>query len=358
MSMLIKGRGAQENTPNRFQSLNVVYEPQEPEAGDDTTPAKRTKFYQDKAKSILSKVDSPDIHFQYSLNAYRGCEHGCSYCYARPSHEYLGFSAGLDFETKIMVKADAAALLRKQLMHPKWEGTPITLSGNTDCYQPVERKLQITRQILQVCAEFSQPVGIITKNALVRRDIDLLAQLAKVSAAQVFLSITTLDDTLSGALEPRASRPRLRLDAVKALSDAGVPCGVIVAPVIAGLNDRDVPAVLEAAKEAGARTASWTLLRLAKPLDTLFEDWLRTHFPDRAEKVLSRIRDCRGGALNDTRFDIRMRGEGVYAEQLASLFDVSAKRLGLDARLPAMNPGAFCRPAAPEPFMKQLTLNF
>jgi len=349
----IKGRGAGENTANRYQSLQIVYDQEDAILGDDETPSPRTRFYQDKAKSLITENESPDVAARFGINAYRGCEHGCAYCFARPSHEYLGFSAGLDFETKIMVKGEAPELMRKQLMNPKWQGDPIMISGNTDCYQPVERKLQITRRMLQVAQEFGQPIGVITKNALVRRDIDIFQKMLRTQSIQVYVSITTLDDRLSGLIEPRASRPRLRLEAVKALSDAGVPVGVMVAPVIPGLNDEDVPSVLEAAKAAGARHATWTLLRLAKPLDTLFEDWLRRHLPDRAEKVLSRIRDTRGGALNDTRFGVRMRGHGVYAEQLRSLFQVSARRHGLDQRMPPLETRHFARP---EPPTKQLSL--
>ena len=340
----LRGRGTPENPENRYQRLQILYEQAESVAGDDEQPSPRTKFFHDKSKSIISENDSPDLSFRYSVNAYRGCEHGCIYCYARPSHEYLGFSSGLDFETRIMVKRDAPDLLRKTLMAEKWEPAPITFSGNTDCYQPIERRLQLTRRCLEVCGEFLNPVGIITKNALVRRDIDVLQKLAAVSAAHVYVSITTLDDALASVLEPRASRPALRLRALEALKAAGIPCGVMVAPVIPGLNDEEIPRVLEAAAAAGAGAAGWTLVRLAKPLDALFSEWLEAHYPDRSKRVLGRLRDCRDGALNDSTYGDRMRGTGAYAEQIRALFRATAKKHGLDGGLGALNAGAFVRP--------------
>jgi DNA repair photolyase len=266
-------------------------------------------------------------------------------CYARPSHEYLGFSAGLDFERRIMVKDDAPALLRKALASPRWEPQVVMLSGNTDCYQPVERRLRLTRQCLEVFAEFRNPVSAITKSALIARDADLFADLARHGATHVMFSITSLDPELARRMEPRAARPERRLDAMATLARAGVPVGVMIGPVIPGLNDAEIPRILEAAARAGAQSASWVLVRLAKPLDTLFERWLADHYPERRERVLARIRDTREGKMNDSRFGIRQRGHGEYAEQIAALFAVAARKHGLDRRLSPLETAAFRRPA-------------
>ena len=268
-------------------------------------------------------------------------------CYARPSHEYLGFSAGLDFERRIMVKDDAPELLRKTFVSPRWEPQVVALSGNTDCYQPVERKLGLTRRCLEVFAEFRNPVSAITKSALVARDADLFAELARHGAAQVFLSVTTLDPELARRMEPRAARPDRRLDSIATLAAAGVPVGVMVAPVIPGLNDAEMPRILEAAARAGARSAGWVLLRLPKPVDELFDGWLAERFPERRLRVLGHIRETRAGRLSDARFGHRMRGQGAYAEQLASLFAVAARKAGLDGKLPPLVATAFRRPALP-----------
>jgi DNA repair photolyase len=268
-------------------------------------------------------------------------------CYARPSHEYLGFSAGLDFETRIMVKEDAPARLREAFAAPRWKGEVVALSGNTDCYQPVERRLGLTRRCVEVFAEFRNPVAVVTKSALVARDADLYAALAADGAAQVLVSLTTLDAELAARMEPRAARPERRLAAIAALAAAGVPVGVLVAPVIPGLNDAEIPRLLEAAARAGARSAGWVLLRLAKPLDTLFDAWLARHYPARRARILGRIRETRAGRLSDTQFGRRMRGQGPYAGQIAALFAVAARRVGLGASLPALRSGAFRRPARP-----------
>ncbi len=266
-------------------------------------------------------------------------------CYARPSHEYLGFSAGLDFERRIMVKDDAPELLRKQLSAPRWQPQVVALSGNTDCYQPVERRLRITRRCLEVFAELRNPVSAITKSALVARDADLFAELARHRAAHVLFSVTTLDPELARRMEPRAARPERRLEAMAVVAGAGVPVGVMIGPVIPGLNDAEIPRILEAAARAGAQSASWVLVRLAKPLDDLFDAWLAEHYPERRERVLARIRDTRGGRISDARFFHRQRGRGEYAEQIASLFAVTARKLGLDRRLPPLETAAFRRPA-------------
>lgn len=336
-----RGRGAADNPTNRFESL--AYE-RDPDVSDEDAPSLKTQFFKDDSKSALSENNSPDIPFKYSLNPYRGCEHGCIYCYARPTHEYLGFSAGLDFETRIMVKENAPELLRKQLAAPKWEPQPIILSGVTDPYQPIERKLELTRRCLEVLREFRNPVSIITKNRLVTRDADLLAELARDNAAQVAISITTLDPELCRILEPRTSLPRQRLEAVRTLSDAGVPVAVMMAPMIPGLNDIEIPEVLAAAREADASAATYVMLRLPHAVAPLFEQWLDDHRPGSKEKILNRVRSIRGGELYQSEFGTRMRGEGFFAQQIAQLFEVAARKHGLDKMDMALSADAFRRP--------------
>ncbi|HSP96186.1 MAG TPA: PA0069 family radical SAM protein [Candidatus Dormibacteraeota bacterium] len=336
----LDGRGTRLNPANRYERLHLDAAVADDDGVPEATPVP-TELYRDASRSILAENDSPDVGFRFSLNPYRGCEHGCVYCYARPSHEYLGFSAGLDFERKLMVKMDAPELLRAALAAPRWQPQVVALSGNTDCYQPVERQLRLTRACLEVFAEFRNPVSVITKSALVTRDADLLAALAADGAAQVSVTITTLDPELARRMEPRAATPARRLQAIAALAAAGVPVNVMVAPVIPGLNDHEIPTVLERAAEAGARSAAWVMLRLATPLDQLFTDWLERHYPDRVVRVLGRLRSCRGGALNDPRFGRRMRGEGQYAAQLRDLFTLAARRRGLDRSLPPLRSDAF-----------------
>jgi DNA repair photolyase len=340
------GRGTGENPENRYERIHVECDEESDWPGEEPISERRppTLFFRDASRSALAENDSPDIGFRFSINPYRGCEHGCIYCYARPSHEYLSFSAGLDFESRIMVKQEAPELLRQTFLSPRWQPQTVALSGNTDCYQPVERKLQLTRRCLEVFREFLNPVAVVTKSALVTRDVDLLADLARHGAAQVMISVTTLEDELARRMEPRAARPQRRLEAIHASSQAGVPTGVIVAPVIPGLNDEEVPRILQAAADAGAASASWVLLRLPTPVDSLFEMWVKQHFPDRHARIVGRIRDCRGGRLSDPRFGSRMRGEGVYAEQLAALFRSAARRYRLDRPLPTANAAAFRRP--------------
>lgn len=338
----LRPRGTESNPANRFDPLHVEREP-------GVTSEGATVFYRDASRSVLAENDSPDIGFRFSLNPYRGCEHGCIYCYARPSHEYLGFSAGLDFEQRIMVKEHAPELLRERLMSPRWEPHVVALSGNTDCYQPVERKLRITRRCLEVFAEFRNPVGVITKSALVARDADVLAELARHDAVHVMVSVTTLDPELARRMEPRAAWPERRLGAIRQLADAKVPVGVMIGPVVPGLNDREIPRILDAAARAGACSAAWVMLRLPKPLDTLFEGWLDANYPDRKERVLGRIRDTRGGRISDSRFGHRQRGQGVHADQIAALFAVAAKKHGLDRPLPPLSTSAFRRPVPPSP---------
>ena len=279
--------------------------------------------------------------FEASVNPYRGCEHGCIYCYARPTHEYLGFSAGLDFESRILVKEKAPELLRTELASPRWKPQVIAMCGVTDPYQPVERRLELTRGCLEVLAAFRNPVAIVTKNHLVTRDLDLLGELAAHDAALVFVSVTTLDRDLCGRMEPRASQPGLRLDAIRALSRVGIPVGVLVAPVIPALNDHEVPAILDAAAEAGAKCAGYTMLRLPFGVKDLFEGWLEEHFPERKEKVLHRIRDVRGGRLNETGFGARMKGQGIFAEQLKGLFRAACRKAGLPHRTWSLSTASF-----------------
>ena len=334
----IRGRGSGGNPRNRFIPLYREAIPGWTEEGD---PAPRTRFFRDDARSVLATNNSPDIPFTFSLNPYRGCEHGCCYCYARPGHEYLGLSAGLDFETKIFVKEDAPELLRAELSSPKWVPQTVSMSGVTDPYQPVERRLELTRRCLQVFAEFRNPVGIVTKNALVARDKDVLGELAKYNAAAVFLSITTLDPDLSRTMEPRASIPEARLRAIRELTDAGVPTGILMAPVIPGLTDHEAPAILEAAAKAGARTAGYVPLRLPFAVKDLFADWLERHYPERKGRVLGRVRGMRGGQLNDSTFGRRMHGEGEWSELFSRMFKLHHKRVGMSDDGPELSAAHF-----------------
>ncbi|MBI4880061.1 MAG: PA0069 family radical SAM protein [Planctomycetes bacterium] len=321
----IHGRGTGENPKCRFDEIEFV---PDQDVLDEEAPLPRTRFFRDASRSILSWNDSPDLPYTVSVNPYRGCEHGCIYCYARPYHEYLGFSAGLDFESKIMVKEDAPELLRRELMKESWRPEPVNLSGVTDCYQPIERTLGLTRRCLEVLAEFRNPVEVCTKGAVVTRDLDLLAGLAAIGAARVALSITTLDAALAGILEPRAARPEKRIEAIAALAGAGVPVSVMAAPVIPGLNDHELPDLLAAARKAGARSAGYQVVRLPFGVADLFERWLEEHLPERRTKVLHRIRDMRGGRLTDARFGHRMRGEGVFANEIESLFLLARHKAG------------------------------
>jgi len=331
---ILRGRGAAWNPPNRFERLRVELDPDP----DDFRPG--TKLLRDRTRSILAFNESPDVGFDVGINPYRGCGHGCSYCYARPTHEYLGFSAGLDFETRILVKEEAPELLAKALASPKWTPQVVGLSGNTDAYQPVEKRLQVTRRCLGVLADFRNPVQIVTKSHLVTRDVDLATELARHNAISVVLSITTLKPALQRAMEPRAASPARRLDAIRVLAEAGVPVGVNVAPVVPGLTDDELPAILEAAAEAGATHASHILLRLPHGVKGIFETWLEQHVPHRKEKVLNRVRQMRGGRLYDARYAVRGRGEGPWAEQLSSLFRVTTARLSLN-RAPRLSIDGF-----------------
>ncbi|HIF22753.1 MAG TPA: PA0069 family radical SAM protein [Gemmatimonadetes bacterium] len=346
---VLRGRAAPWNPPNRFERVHVDREGW----NDPDDPPPQTILLTDATRSILAYNDAPDVGFDVGINPYRGCEHACAYCYARPTHEYLGFSAGLDFETKILVKREAPQLLRKALTARKWKPQVIALSGNTDAYQPAERRLRITRRCLEVLAEFRNPVAVITKSYLVSRDIDLLAELAEYHAAVVVLSITSLDRSLQRVMEPRASIPERRLGTIRVLAQAGIPVGVNVAPVVPGLTDHEMPAILEAAADAGASFAGYIVLRLPHGVKDIFATWLGQHFPDRKEKVLNRVREMRGGKLYDARYEVRGRGEGPWAEHLRSLFQVTSARLGLN-RPPSLSAASFVRP--PDPHRPQMDL--
>jgi len=342
----IHGRGASWSSANRFEKLHVDlhdFDVVDFARDENEPPRRQTQYFRDVSQTVISRNTSPDVGFETSVNPYRGCEHGCIYCYARPTHEYLGFSAGLDFESKIMVKTDAPQLLRAELESPKWEPQTLVMSGVTDPYQPVERKLRITRRCLEVLAQYRNPVAIITKNRLVTRDVDLLRQLVSYQAAAVNISVTSLDPKLQRVLEPRTSSPEARLDAIRQLRTAGIPTGVMVAPIIPGLTDHEVPRIVEAAANAGAEFAGYTIVRLPWAVAPLFEHWLDEHFPERKEKILGRIRDIRGnGKLNNSQFHMRMTGEGIFAEQIGSMFEVACRRNGIGER-PKLSSAAFRR---------------
>ena len=329
-----KGRGATLNPGGRFErhtreAVDDGWASLEQLAGD---PAPATQALPDRARTIIAHNDSPDVPFDQSINPYRGCEHGCVYCYARPSHGHLGLSAGLDFETKIFVKHEAAALLRQELARPGYVCKPISLGANTDPYQPLERRLRITRQVLEVLADARHPVGIVTKSALVTRDIDLLAPMARDGLARVYVSVTTLDPEIARTLEPRASAPRRRLEAIGVLAAAGITTGVMVAPIIPALTDHEIEPIMAAAADAGAASAGYVLVRLPHEVKDLMAAWLDAHFPGRAAHVLSLIRQCRDGRLNDPEFGSRMRGAGVYAELIRQRFRQASRRQGFDRR--------------------------
>ncbi len=342
-----RGRGTGLNPSGRFERMSVEVDPDwlDEETGPDVLhPRPKTEYWVDSSREILAKNDSPDIPFTYSVNPYRGCEHGCSYCYARPYHEYLGLSAGLDFESRILVKQDAPRLLEAHLSKPSWQPQSVAMSGVTDCYQPIERKLRLTRGCLEVFLRFRNPVGLITKSASITQDLDILRELASLNLARASLSITTLDPELSRRMEPRASTPEKRLEAIEQLAAAGVPVGVNVAPVIPGLNDHEVPAILQAAAARGATVAGFIMLRLPYGVQDIFTDWLRRHYPDRADKVLHAIQSIRGGKLNATGFGTRMVGEGLRAELIDRLFSLHCERLGLNAKRAPLSSDKFRRP--------------
>ncbi len=339
----MRARGTSGNPPNRFETLRSVPTPEASAELEESNP--ETQLLRDPSRSIVATNESPDVGFDASINPYRGCEHGCAYCYARPTHEYLGFSAGLDFETRILVKERAPELLRARLSARSWKPRVVALSGVTDAYQPAERRLGITRRCLEVLAEFRNPVTVVTKSYLVTRDADLLRELAGFGAASVCVSVTSLDADLQRRMEPRAAPPQRRLAAIEILAGAGVPVGVLVAPIVPGLTDHEVPKILAAAASAGATFAGRVVLRLPHVVKELFDAWLAEHYPERRARVLSRVRALRGGRLYDSRFGVRQRGEGYFAAELEALFDLARRRAGLAARGPELSAAHFRRPA-------------
>ena len=339
----LKGRGAQFNPKNRFSKNQQVKA--EIESIDDwTEPNPATVYLEDNAKSIVNKVDSPDVGMFYSMNPYQGCEHGCIYCYARNAHEYWGYSAGLDFERKIIVKKNAPELLRKFLMNPKWECKPISLSGNTDCYQPAEQKFKLTRQLLEVCLEFNQPVGMITKNAGMLRDKDILKKMAEKKLISILVSITSLDEDLRRVMEPRTTTAKQRLRLIKELSDSGVRMGVMLGPMIPGLNEHEMQRIMKAAAENGASFTAYTFIRLNGAIKLIFHDWLYKNFPDRADKVWHSIEQGHDGKVNDSRWGVRMRGEGNIAQMVAQQYKKYGKLYGLNAERWELDTTQFRRP--------------
>lgn len=333
----IRGRGSSDNPINRFEGHYVDYQP-------DERPDYKTKLFKDDTKNIISYNQSPDVPFDAGLNPYRGCEHGCVYCFARPFHEFLGFSSGLDFETKIMVKYDAPDLLRKTFLSPKWKPQVIAMSGITDVYQPIERKLLITRKCLEVFAEFRSPVGIITKNHLITRDIDYLQELTNYNCVSVYISITTLNKALGQKMEPRTSSPTRRLKAVEELAKAGIPVGVNIAPIIPGITDHEIPEILKACRDVGAQSAGFIILRLPFKVKDLFQEWLQQHFPDRKEKVLNRIRAMRNGNLSNSNFGDRMSGNGEYYNYIKQGFNIHSKRFGFNQKSSKLTTDFFRKP--------------
>ena len=337
----MRPRGTPTNPPNRFETRRVEIDPAF-EPGEQDLPD--IELIRDPSRSIVARNDSPDVGFEASVNPYRGCSHACPYCFARPFHEYLGHSAGLDFETKILFKPEAPALLRRQLASPRWTPRTLALSGVTDCYQPAERRLRITRGCLEVLAEFRNPTLIVTKSWLVTRDVDLLSELSAFGAASVAISVTSLDRDLQRILEPGASPPAVRLRAIEALARAGIPVGVLVAPVIPALNDHEIPKIIAAVASAGAGWASKVMLRLPHGVAGIFAEWLDRHFPERSKKVLSQVRAMRAGKLYDGRFGTRQTGVGLLAEQTDALFELARRRHGLARAGPGLSAAAFRRP--------------
>lgn len=335
-----KGRGSQVNTFNRFSGITYVQEYKEV-LDEELLENEKTEVIYTYPKTIINKVESSDIGMDYSANPYQGCEHGCVYCYARPTHEYWGYSAGLDFEQKIIVKKNAAELLEKEITSKRWEVKPIMLSGNTDCYQPLEKQMEITRSMLKVFLKHKHPVGIITKNALILRDLDLLKELAKHNLVYVTISVTGVDESVRQKLEPRTSTYKNRIKVIQTLTEHGIPCGILMAPVIAGINNQDIPEVLRLAGLAGARSASYTIVRLNGAVGPVFKDWLLKNFPDRAKKVWNLICETHGGQTSDSRFGVRMRGEGKFAESISQIFKISKSRFITNTQPFAFNCNAF-----------------
>lgn len=332
----LKGRGAQIKPANKFLKAEFVTEHIEG-IDEDVTENPQTQVFQESARKIINPVNSPDLGMAYSMNPYQGCEHGCIYCYARTTHEYYGFSAGLDFETRIVAKMNAASVLEKQLMDPRWKVSPIMLSGNTDCYQPLERRLGLTRKMLQVLVRYQHPVGVITKNGLIARDIDVLKELAEERLVHVMISITTLDESLRRAMEPRTSTAAKRLQTVEQLANAGIPVGIMNAPIIPGLNHHEIPEIMRLAADHGAMTAGMTVVRLNGAIAKIFEDWLRKNYPDRFGKVWNQISSLHGGNVSDSQFGRRMVGEGNIADIIYQLYRHSKKKYFDGRKMPPMD---------------------
>ena len=331
----LRGRGAQFNPGNRFERLYIEeFRPDEMDyfAVEEEEKKIPTQFFRDESKTVISKNDSYDVGFEYSFNPYRGCEHGCVYCYARPSHEFLGFSSGTDFESKIMIKTDAPALLEAEFKLKNYKPDFIMFSGNTDCYQPVERQLKITRETLKVCLKYRNPVSIITKNALIERDTDIIKEMAELNLISVCLSLPTLNKELARKMEPRTSPPGRRLETIEKFAGKNIPVGVNIAPVIPGLNDEEIPSILKEASGRGAVFAGHIMLRLPYSVKDLFLQWLKKEFPDRESKVVNKIREMRDGKLNDSEFGTRFSGQGELAETIHSLFELSCKKYGLNRK--------------------------
>lgn len=348
----LKGRGAASNPEGRFESIRHHAEDDGWQSLllDEQATRPRTEVTEERARSVITRNDSPDIHFNQALNPYRGCEHGCIYCFARPSHSYLNLSPGLDFETKLRAKSNLAEVLRHELARPGYTVSPINIGSNTDPYQPIERRWKLTRAALEVLAECHHPCTIVTKNAMVERDLDILAPMAREGLVQVFFSVNSLDNQLAAKLEPRASAPHRRLKAIRTLAEAGVPVGVLVAPIIPALNDRDMEAVLEQAADAGARCAGYTTLRLPYELKALFREWLALHVPQRADHVMSLVQQMNGGRDYDSDFTTRMRGHGVFAELIRRRFDVACRKHGFGrARELWLDTTKFMPPRKPSP---------
>ena len=335
-----KGRGAQFNPHNRFEQKDYVKEHGEGIDDWEDQPQKTT-FIVGHPKSIVNKVDSPDLGMAYSLNPYQGCEHGCTYCYARNSHEYWGFSAGLDFERKIIVKTEAPELFKKFLEKKSWDASTISISGNTDCYQPAERKYRITRQLLEIALEYKQPIGMITKNALILRDRDILVEMAKLNLVSAYMSINSLNEELRSKMEPRTATSKQRLKVIEELSNAGIPMGVVVAPLVPGLSDHEIPSILKAAAHAGAKSAGYTVVRLNGAIAGIFEDWLKKNYPDRFEKVWHSIQSCHAGKVNDSRFGDRMRGDGNIAQMISDNFKLHCRLNHLNEKRTELNSSLF-----------------
>ncbi|WP_231427466.1 MULTISPECIES: PA0069 family radical SAM protein [Pedobacter] len=335
-----KGRGAQVNPHNKF--LKDVYVKEHDEGIDDWEENdSKTSFIFENSKTIVNKVDSPDVGMAYSLNPYQGCEHGCTYCYARNSHQYWGYSAGIEFERKIIVKQDAPSLFKKFLEKKGWDASTISLSGNTDCYQPAERKFKLTRQLLEIALEYKQPIGMITKNSLILRDRDILQEMAKLNLCMVYVSINSLNEDLRQVMEPRTTTAKQRLRIVEELSKAGIPMGVMLAPLVPGLSDHEIPKILKAVADAGAIKAGYTVVRLNGAIGQIFEDWLRKNFPDRFDKVWHMIQSCHGGNVNDSRFGDRMRGDGNIAKMIRDSFRLHARLNHLNEKEIILNHSLF-----------------